>query len=505
MIVIACLFIAMCTCFWSFTAEDAFIVYRYAENCASGEGLAFNQGERVSALTSPLHALLTTSLFLLSGQSEMANKLAGMTAVLGAALLLICSELKAARDRLLAAALILLSPFLVLWTVGGLETPFLIALVMTGFVLAGRCCRTPELSNALSLSIALGLMVLTRFDAVLFAAPSLLMVLVHRARSNGDQGRRSLSILELSCYLLPGALIVGGWLIFAHNYYHDLLPTSFYHKRPEFQFGRALNNLVYIGQLALLSGGIFLLLARFLRRSNAGRSATSSDVPRWGHWLGLWLMVGYALSTATTHMMFSHRMLLPYLPVTIVLLLQPLAENVAGDVRRVRWVAIAIVLAGQVTLAVIVDRWSLNPGKVGEYQRVSRRQYVEFMNVLAQQADAIEQDWKKRRKRGAPRIFTYAAGVVAHRLPQAHILDGGLISYRHAFRDKPSGIRASADYVLVLTPRHGNARSQLGADPAGNRFLRVISIDQEFDGAKERFEVYFNVQPSAKRLSPAVR
>ena len=51
-------FVLACAALFRFTADDAFIVQRYASQFVRGHGLVFNIGERVSALTSPLHALL---------------------------------------------------------------------------------------------------------------------------------------------------------------------------------------------------------------------------------------------------------------------------------------------------------------------------------------------------------------------------------------------------------------------------------------------------------------
>lgn len=50
--------------FFNFTAEDAYITCRYAENLVDGGALVFNNNERINALTSPLHALLSSLLFL---------------------------------------------------------------------------------------------------------------------------------------------------------------------------------------------------------------------------------------------------------------------------------------------------------------------------------------------------------------------------------------------------------------------------------------------------------
>ncbi|MGJ8611787.1 MAG: hypothetical protein ACSHWY_11865 [Octadecabacter sp.] len=62
-------FLTLCATFWPFVADDAYIVGRYAMNAAAGDGLVCNIGERVSALTSPLHALLET-LFSISIRSS---------------------------------------------------------------------------------------------------------------------------------------------------------------------------------------------------------------------------------------------------------------------------------------------------------------------------------------------------------------------------------------------------------------------------------------------------
>ncbi|MFP6672043.1 MAG: hypothetical protein VB857_11565, partial [Pirellulaceae bacterium] len=61
--------------FSNYTAEDAYIVYRYSENLVDGNGLVFNPGEPVSALTSPLHALICSGLYAISGESAWTNKI----------------------------------------------------------------------------------------------------------------------------------------------------------------------------------------------------------------------------------------------------------------------------------------------------------------------------------------------------------------------------------------------------------------------------------------------
>src|SRR5688572_18535238 len=48
--------------FFPFTVDDAFIVARYAVNARDLGEWAFNAGERVSAMTSPLHGILMVAL-----------------------------------------------------------------------------------------------------------------------------------------------------------------------------------------------------------------------------------------------------------------------------------------------------------------------------------------------------------------------------------------------------------------------------------------------------------
>ena len=42
----------------SYTADDAFITYRYAENLAYGKGFLFNEGEKVQGTSSPLYTVV---------------------------------------------------------------------------------------------------------------------------------------------------------------------------------------------------------------------------------------------------------------------------------------------------------------------------------------------------------------------------------------------------------------------------------------------------------------
>ena len=52
-----------------YTADDALIVLRYARNLVNHGELVYNEGEYVSALTSPFHALLLAILYAVAAST----------------------------------------------------------------------------------------------------------------------------------------------------------------------------------------------------------------------------------------------------------------------------------------------------------------------------------------------------------------------------------------------------------------------------------------------------
>src|SRR5215211_7690926 len=64
-----------------FTADDGYILARYAENLVDRGELVFNPGERISAVTSPLHALLAATYYRVTGHTILVNKLVSLLLV----------------------------------------------------------------------------------------------------------------------------------------------------------------------------------------------------------------------------------------------------------------------------------------------------------------------------------------------------------------------------------------------------------------------------------------
>jgi len=207
---------------------------------------------------------------------------------------------------------------------------------------------------------------------------------------------------------------------------------------------------------------------------------------------------------ATKHMMFSYRMIVPFVPAAGVVLLELCALARGAGTRPARRgllaVGLAAMLAVQALTAWQIDRVSINPGYVGEYLRWSRRSYVEgFANVLENAAGAIRRHWQEQPDSAVrpPRIYTFAAGITPYYLPEATVYEQ-LVSYRHGGLVDWDRLPAAADYRIVATEPDAPVPERDG-DPQG-RLLPVARYRYEFDGRWVELQVLFNRRPRPYRL-----
>ena len=99
--------------FAAFTADDAYIVARYAVNARDAGDWAFNPGEPVSALTSPLHGLMLTGLSFLAPDPLPIYKWIALLTVVASSLLLLVSYGPRRREAMPLAA-VLVAPSVIL-------------------------------------------------------------------------------------------------------------------------------------------------------------------------------------------------------------------------------------------------------------------------------------------------------------------------------------------------------------------------------------------------------
>jgi hypothetical protein len=488
--------------YFNFTAEDAYITYRYAENLVNIGSLVYNQGEPINAMTSPFHAIFSAALFYTTGQTVFSNKLVALLLLLFSALLVWYRFRNHPQLQLLALILMLLPPSILLWTFGGLETPLLLFLATFTVILADR--KYPFSLSLLCLVFFLaGLAFLTRYDSILFFLPVTLWAAL-KARS----------INHLAIALIGAAILPITWFAISIFYYGDLLPTSFYVKTPTGNFGSLFFNGRYIASYLLYVGIIpTLVLAFILLQSKHKIFPLLFEHFKSMGWLymGLLLELLYGLTMATHHMMFSFRFFVPYLPTTVLILVDFMSraaetyKQVDLSSRRT-----AALLTGFLLALTLFQLYQINYtynnsvngiSLIGEYRSLGIHDYVKFMQTLRQEALDIEEHWDKINgdKNRRPRIVTYAAGMLPYTFRDSYIYEK-LVSYRHC--RQPYNYKLSADYLHILAPRQGQIEKQL-PQPKSNYTL-ISSYEMFFDGAKEKFLVYYNPQPEDYKLGVAI-
>jgi arabinofuranosyltransferase len=295
--------------YFNFTAEDAYITYRYSENWVNSGSLVYNAGEPINAMTSPLHAVLSAVLFFVTGDTVLGNKIFSLV------LLFISAGLVWYRYKdqihLQVLALILLLPSCVLlWTFGGLETPILLFIATVTVILA---LRPPpfELNSLCTIFFLAGLAFLTRYDSVLFFLPVSLYA-----------ASKTRSIKHVGVALIGAVILPLIWLFVSVYYYGDLLPTSFYVKTPKGDLGALLFNgayiasyLLYVGILPVVAMVFIVLVPKHGTIDTFYRHFKSI----WWLYTALLLEILYGLTMATHHMMFSFRFFVPYIPSAVIL------------------------------------------------------------------------------------------------------------------------------------------------------------------------------------------
>ena len=500
--------------FSSFTAEDSFIVFRYSENLVDGNGLVFNEGQPVTALTSPLHAIVAAALYAITGTSLWSHKICSVLIHLLAVTTAV--RILDIRKQLwpIAWLFILWSPYVVFWTVGGLETMYLSSAVVLSFALSHSITQQKSTSHIIWFSILLAVAFLGRYDSVLITVP----LWFHVAASIISQNKRSSKkwLGDIYRLLFPGLLIALTWLAISQWYFHDIIPTSKYHKPTHGEEQWAA--ILYMGQFMIATGLLpvilWILIDRTGKWGNACTSMASIAKEHLGVMTGLVIFFGYCTYTVMSHMMFSYRMLLPYLPVGALLVTRWIERTIPdtnsddqstlGSGRfGAKSISILMVfmVIGQLAQAIVIDRISINPGKVGEYRRLSRIDYTKFMQLLSDQADEIKHHWEQHGDQNRkPRIFVYAAGIVPYKLRDFHVLDWGLVSYRKNVKvfSIQRGLLYSSDYIMTLTPRHHSLKYQLQRNPDD---LEVVTeTTMPFDGTQQTFATHFNRNPIQYRL-----
>ena len=309
-----------------FTADDAFITYRYAENMAMGYGFVYNEGQRVLGTSTPLFTLMLALFSFLSVSPLRAAMFislvsSGITAMIIYRMALL---LRFAHWSWVPVLIYMLWPRTLVGDTCGMETAFFTMLVTASFYYQHRRLIFYALATATLAAV-------TRPEG-LFLVLVLLLYNGYRSRD------------KLLQYLSTPLFIIIPWLLFSYFYFGSVIPNSMSGKLAlysRFATKPFLESLVYlmawhnpVGWILFLSaigGGYWLY-----RKQNFGRLEVV--------WLA-GMILFYAFSR--THIFFWY--VLPIYPVYLLFAgasLPLLSDKAAVSTERTRTcgTVIAVVL-----------------------------------------------------------------------------------------------------------------------------------------------------------------
>jgi arabinofuranosyltransferase len=485
-------------------ADDALIACRYAENLVSHGQLVYNLGEPVSSLTSPLHAFIYAGLYCLTGETLRAYQAVAFVCLILSVALVIRSFSGHPYSQIISALTILPLPCVILWSFGGLET-ILLLLLVTLLCLAARGEMTP--SRLCVVTLLAGICFVTRYDSCLFAGPVVLWAFW-----------KSRKPAHIAAAAAVGALMPIAWLIFAKYYYGDIFPTSFYVKaslnthNPQLFAAGLWKNFSYMAQFTVLTGllpaAILALVPRYRQTLPrlALRELIKSELPLI---LGLAMVLAYGMNVATAHMMYSFRILVPYVPALAILAsvlfcdirVQP---GRAGGADRVFVIFVLAASLFQAWQSWYTYSHSTNGAvaRVADYEWTSvsvKAQEVSLAN-FRKGAKEIRDHWQSLSQRPdrQPRVWTIAGGTTPYYYMDAYIFEA-LASYRR-FVQPP--LKPCADYIQVAVPE-GQPMSAVLPGPESDYTL-VSVMTNELHPQRQQQRIYFNAHPLDNPLPPRV-
>jgi hypothetical protein len=496
---------AMLVAYFPLPADDAYIVARYADQLHRGNGLVFNVGERVNALTSPLLTWVAVTLRSIGDAPTTLYRGAAAILVVWTLLAIARKRYDGPAQQLLFLALTLASPFVCFWTVAGLETPMLLC-ACTALT---YCALTLDATNAARRAAQIiglaAVAVLLRYDSALFVGPIAALCLY-------QHWRRS----PVTAVAIAAAGVIGAWLAFTYFYYGDVLPTSFYVKLGNVTtsetLGRGAGYAVSFLVLSLLA---FMAIAGGFRWRERARVHWIA-VALWG---GLLLQLTYALVAGTQHMMYAYRLFVPYLPASVLLLMPPDRRPMTMHSATRRGLLAMVVIAYQATIGLLFFYKSENPNlslllwrqdvgqQVYELSTVGARNTKNFLQAVQGSAKDIEAHWVGLpvAKERPMRIVALTGGMLPYLLPTAYVYEA-LVSYRRQCNLDP---RPAADYMQVIhSEANPKSPAELFGENAGSWTLiskHVIkATGLEFKPYGLRVDIWYNRAPQPLMLSSRI-
>ncbi len=433
--------------FWNFFAEDAYIVMRYAINLKAHGQWVYNLNDYITVMTSPLHGIIESILYFFTNQLPYTNKIVSLITYLIISVVGFRYFKGSKLSQVVFLVFFSTSPFVLLWTMGGLETPYLSLLVFVLIYVINKLLNQYTTKRMVWLAIISGLCFICRYDSILFVVFLFPFTLV-------KFGWKPALLWAVLASVLPVI-----WLLFSYHYFGDIFPTSFYIKQPDFS-NRSfiIQNLNYSIDFLVTSGLLaFLVIILFWSfTSNEWMEKTKKHFSNfWYAYMGLYMIFLYGLGTATLHMMFSYRMFVPYICVFAFLMADVVKQNESMFISKY----FSFSLKALCVLTIVLNLWltgyikntSINPSRVGEGQLTSLTENEKCLDVFAESSEIIKKHWALQPEslKRPPRIVTYAEGIISYVNPDAYIF-GSLVSYRKNYNYMNA--YPCFDYFYDVTP-----------------------------------------------------
>lgn len=428
--------------FWSFTCDDSYITFRYADNAVRGLGLVFNPGERVEGYSNPLWlALLVVAgklgleiiatakwLGLLAGLASLlfaygiVRRLSNSIPPVGGAS---SPDLRDGETAIGAGSpshegsmwhplvvLLLVTPGLAYYSVSGLETP-LYCCLLTGAV---YCLLLTGAAAEWAMALLALAAALTRPEGILVLVALLgLRLLAWRRWDN--------AVWQSTLAAIVG---FGLFLLWRHSYFGSWLPNTYYAKPPgAFGGGSLLFPLGYLREFFVNTGAwLWLALALvWLRRRPLAA-------------VGMLLVVAVEIALvihARGDWMSMSRFLLPVLPLLA-------AFGYAGLLRLVpSRLAIAAVIALVVVLNGVQIAQQRTNFRNGEYPEA----------VMAGQPQQQAGQWLRKRFPPQTTLACKRIGGVSYYSGMRMVDILGLVDRRIAMIRHESTARGEAEYAAM--------------------------------------------------------
>lgn len=327
--------------------DDAFIVFRYAENLARGNGPVFNVGEPVEGVTSPAWLWLLAAGFRLGSPPETSAGWLGVASGLLCifSLLFLFVRLSGTKHVVLglaAAAGLAGFPAFAGWSGAGLETPLTALALLTS---AAGLLRILEGNERLAVSgVSLTLFALVRPEGAAFLAGGIGLAGYRFAR-----GR--LRFTQLVEVVIPSLAFVA-FLAWRIGYYGDVVPNTAHAKLGASSWVLATRGARYVGGFLLtyqwLAWAAVVLLAFIATREHREKLRIAVLSGAAAAWMLIVLVAG------GDHFPF-HRYLVPSIPV--ILLTLALAGSVLAKSLRFR-AGQTLALATVLLVALLASSWA---------------------------------------------------------------------------------------------------------------------------------------------------